>query len=377
MKDKFDNIEDLFKDGLDGFESDVDPGIWENVSSQISGGVNAPDASSASSSSGSSAGIMSGSIVKVAIVAGTAAFITVGAFLYMDDDAENISINEVEEVQVPNREDIISNEITKNNEDPAITIDQNINPVLEHSSISEEEINEEKPVQIEESVVVENKSNNQTTSPAAVLEVVPVIVNDEQERSDIGSSNEISPEENGVEEESTHIIFEPSIHASIQSGILPLEVRFENRGTQSDNISWQVNGGEVVYDELDFEYTYENSGQYWVVLRITDEHGHEFKDSTLISVEGKYLLSIPNVISPNGDGFNDELIIKTEYIKSMNCVVMDRNGSTIAFWVGVDSRWDGRDMSGKPVGPGTYFITVQATDMDGKKIAEKGTVTIF
>ena len=79
MKDKFDNIEELFKDGLDGFESEVDPGIWENVSSQISGGVNAPDTSSVSSGSGSSAGFMSGTIVKVAIVAGTAAVLSVGA----------------------------------------------------------------------------------------------------------------------------------------------------------------------------------------------------------------------------------------------------------------------------------------------------------
>ena len=34
-------------------------------------------------------------------------------------------------------------------------------------------------------------------------------------------------------------------------------------------------------------------------------------------------------------------------------------------------------MSGRPVGPGTYFITVEAIDMDGKKIAEQGTLTIF
>jgi len=382
MKDKFDNIEELFKDGLDGFESDVDPGIWENISSQVTGGANGPDASSsASSGSGSGAATLSGSIVKMAIVAGTAGVLSVGAYLYMNDADDNSSSNEtkVEQLKADLKADdiIIPDVKTTSKEESTIIPEQKKDFVTESNSNDKAKSIEKEPIQVIGTGESEISSTVQATAAGTVVASNTPVKEDEEELIEDVSVNEISSEEKDVEEPAVHPVIEPLIHASIQSGILPLKVQFENRGTQLDDISWQVGEGSEVHDEFVFEHTFEQSGQYWVVLRIKDEHGHVFKDSTLISVEGKWMLSIPNVFSPNGDGFNDELIIKTEYIKSMNCKVMNRNGSTIAFWVGLDNHWDGKDMSGKPVGAGTYFIIVEATDLDGNRIAEKGVVTIF
>ncbi len=47
-------------------------------------------------------------------------------------------------------------------------------------------------------------------------------------------------------------------------------------------------------------------------------------------------------------------------------------------WNSVYGHWDGRDMQGNSVPPGTYFYVIESTDVEGNQLElNKGVVTLF
>ena len=95
MKDNI-NIEELFKDKFEGFEGQVDPSAWANISQSLANG--------AATTGGAVSGGPS-SIAKVAIVAGLVGVTSVTAWYFSSgDNNENIVANDTQE-QVENNEE--------------------------------------------------------------------------------------------------------------------------------------------------------------------------------------------------------------------------------------------------------------------------------
>lgn len=84
----------------------------------------------------------------------------------------------------------------------------------------------------------------------------------------------------------------------------------------------------------------------------------------------------PNVITPNGDGFNDGLVFKFKYpisdISGFKMEVYNRWGRQV--WKGTDPAvgW-----AAEKTGPGQYFYLVDFTDCVGKKQHYKGNVEVI
>jgi gliding motility-associated-like protein len=68
-------------------------------------------------------------------------------------------------------------------------------------------------------------------------------------------------------------------------------------------------------------------------------------------------LIIPNVFTPNGDGFNDELVIRGLRSGS-SLMIYDRTGKELFKSADYRNNWDGRDRSGKDLPPGTYWYVL-------------------
>lgn len=127
--------------------------------------------------------------------------------------------------------------------------------------------------------------------------------------------------------------------------------------------------------EEDVDYTFTQSGTFNVQLYATFTHGN---DTIVFPEEGEanpFVVNINesklefyNAISPNDDGFNDELKAKDGYqsIVSFEAAVFTRWGQKIYSWNDVGGKWDGK-WNGHVVNDGVYFLVVKAKGADGKK----------
>jgi gliding motility-associated-like protein len=189
----------------------------------------------------------------------------------------------------------------------------------------------------------------------------------------------------------------------------PLDVTFanESENADSDKFEWylfkdiskiQAEGGEegepvdsimeVFYHENP-EYTYENSGRYMVKL-IAAKESEEFicLDSIYLEdyiVVDTSLVIVSPVFTPNGDGVNDKLMVKTRSLESINFQILNRWGRKVhhykkSGYLPENSEfviWDGR-IGGKRASAGVYFYVVDAVGRDdGKRRQKKGFVHLI
>lgn len=100
-------------------------------------------------------------------------------------------------------------------------------------------------------------------------------------------------------------------------------------------------------------------------------------DSVTVFVENCNIdLEIPNVFTPNGDGYNDYLIINNRDQVNYTLEVFNRWGSQV-FVGNQDFFWDGT-FNGEPAPAGAYFYVLRATTPDGTLSKDfHGSVTIL
>jgi gliding motility-associated-like protein len=66
---------------------------------------------------------------------------------------------------------------------------------------------------------------------------------------------------------------------------------------------------------------------------------------------------IPNVITPNGDGYNDNFVIKGLQPPT-SIKIIDNKGTEVYFSDNYQNDWDGRDNNGKALNEGTYWYII-------------------
>ena len=142
----------------------------------------------------------------------------------------------------------------------------------------------------------------------------------------------------------------------------------------------QKNGEEqqelfVRYEE-NTDYTFNDSGTFYVVLKYRLEQNGEEQDSTTITViipESR--LEFPNAFSPNGDGKNDKYGAKgvnqpesTSHWTSIidfHAYIFNRWGQKLYEWHDPAGYWDGK-YKGNDVPDGVYYVVVNAKGADGR-----------
>ncbi|MEQ9064096.1 MAG: gliding motility-associated C-terminal domain-containing protein [Vicingaceae bacterium] len=379
MSDKLDNIEDLFKDSFDHFEAEVDPSVWDNIASQIGSQPMSPDASSAGSSV--SAGTSASVAVKIAIVAATAGLLTVAAYVALRD-------SDPDEKRPTAAEQVV---------EPGVAIEENEPTLQVLESAKESEMTS--AFENVDGLETENNQNGMSTAPstrlgsmsniatansgnvppaqveAPAVQPVSESVSPNQEETKIATAAATNSEKSQPKDE--RILPEASIYASLKSGKLPLSVRFENQGSQTGMVRWIIAGEDIDRDVQQLSHTFTNSGNYWVVLEITDDKGYRSKDSVEISVDNNTYITIPNAFSPNGDGINDAFVIDTDGLSSIKCSILDQTGKEVFRYEQLHGHWDGRDFSGRELPQGTYFFIVEAYDSEQNPILRRGTVSLF
>jgi gliding motility-associated-like protein len=85
---------------------------------------------------------------------------------------------------------------------------------------------------------------------------------------------------------------------------------------------------------------------------------------------------VPNTFTPNGDGKNDVLYARSNFVTDIHFVVADRWGQIVFETYDINKGWDGI-FNGKPCNPDVfgYYITFKCND--GKQSFRKGNVTLI
>lgn len=155
------------------------------------------------------------------------------------------------------------------------------------------------------------------------------------------------------------------------------------QGAADGTLEINVSGGQTPYVYLlDTAYIADsNTGVApgFYLLSVVDNRGCLWTDSVFILSEafpcGEVDFYIPNIFSPNADGKNDILFVRSNFIDVLLFVVYDRYGEKVFETTDPLSGWDGT-YQGQPVVAGVYYYYVRAGLRDGNSVEKEGNVTL-
>jgi gliding motility-associated-like protein len=211
------------------------------------------------------------------------------------------------------------------------------------------------------------------------------------------------------------IVTKAAFSVSTEKGEAPLEVTFENKSENGDpgKFEWFIfrdldeikreaaeNNGKVkdsimvkLYNDSPV-YTFEKSGSYKVKLVSSKKNSaNQFcYDTTYLAgyiVADTSFVDAPNVFTPDGNGTNDEFIIKFWSMKSIKITIFNRWGKVLHVWesgnvINFDntvksvpqSVWDGK-VGGRLSSPGVYYYVVEGIGRDDRRRRTSGFFHLF
>ncbi|NBV67700.1 MAG: gliding motility-associated C-terminal domain-containing protein [Flavobacteriia bacterium] len=161
-----------------------------------------------------------------------------------------------------------------------------------------------------------------------------------------------------------------------------LNPQIEPQCGQLANFSVGLNLGNYTFDQLYwsipnegnfafpiFEHVFANAGNYIATVNIEGTNNCDFSAQlpfTILPSVTLDNLDIPNVITPNGDGINDELTFSNLFLDctSFDLIILSRWGVVVYEMNNASAPFAGKDIKGENLSPGVYFYKI--TTNDGK-----------
>jgi gliding motility-associated-like protein len=136
------------------------------------------------------------------------------------------------------------------------------------------------------------------------------------------------------------------------------------------------------------QYTFpDEGGTYEITYRVAAYTGEQVCRDTTTAGEVEILdievIRVPNVFTPNGDGINDQLRVRTQGIESMTVIIYDRWGNQVAsgdYQPSGQQRvavWDGNLANGGEAAAGAYFYVIDAETAKGLQVDRSGNVSLM
>ncbi|MFO7615740.1 MAG: gliding motility-associated C-terminal domain-containing protein [Bacteroidales bacterium] len=163
-----------------------------------------------------------------------------------------------------------------------------------------------------------------------------------------------------------------------KTGEAPLEVKFEVKDPSNGGFESSISYQFEFYEQQDTNkklttndrlFVFDNPGVY--ISRMTakyDQCTFRFTPPEEYIRVDSSLLEIPNVFTPNGDGFNDFFQVKALSLRTFKGLIFNRWGRVLYEWDDPrdpEKGWNGKDQNtGREVPVGTYFYVITASGYD-------------
>ena len=109
---------------------------------------------------------------------------------------------------------------------------------------------------------------------------------------------------------------------------------------------------------------------------VVDSNGCSAVDQVTVIVNFENVIFVPNIFSPNGDGFNDILYVRGKGVAELNFFIYDRWGEKVFETTTLDKGWDGT-FRNKKMNNAVFVYYLQATFIDGSEATQKGDITLI
>lgn len=118
------------------------------------------------------------------------------------------------------------------------------------------------------------------------------------------------------------------------------------------------------------------SGQFTITLEVENIGGCVSTASAVLCVLPASPIFIPDIFSPNGDGTNDILFVRSHGVESMRFEIYNRWGERVFESTDVRKGWDGMHR-GKLSPSGNYYYLLNASMRDGSAVEMKGEIALI
>ncbi|MFA6923632.1 MAG: PKD domain-containing protein [Bacteroidales bacterium] len=148
--------------------------------------------------------------------------------------------------------------------------------------------------------------------------------------------------------------------------------------SESNIVSWEWNLGDGgTSSDKNPVYTYDNTGTYNVILKVTNSDGCTDIIHKEIIIKPKPHIYIPNSFSPNSDGLNEYFNASIDQeLKKFKLLIFTRWGELIFESNSQTQGWDG-NYQGKIVSIGVYVYQLKVTYDSGEEYQRIGSVTVL
>ncbi len=159
------------------------------------------------------------------------------------------------------------------------------------------------------------------------------------------------------------------------TGCAPLSISFTNTCINAGKVYWDFGDGSQLDSSWSPFHVYD-TGAFHVTLIAANPANKciVFPDTTTLDVSAFRCQSlfIPNIFTPNKDGYNDLFTIDAVGYADLKVQIFNRWGDFIYSWTGDSGSWDGYNAP-----EGTYYYVFTAKDYFGVPIKLKGFFTLM
>ncbi|MEA2107308.1 MAG: gliding motility-associated C-terminal domain-containing protein [Bacteroidota bacterium] len=133
-------------------------------------------------------------------------------------------------------------------------------------------------------------------------------------------------------------------------------------------------------DQIDTDGDELNYGLYCYFIRATEAGSSVYSQSNRVCTYLEPNIFIPEAITPNGDGRNDEFKIQPDlslFPGEYQLTIYNRWSNVIFQTKNPGEAWNGTDTNGKAVPTGAYIYYLKIKLPDGQIIEKRGNITVF